>query len=192
MGEVGGVEHLGLATTSLPLLTKVVVELAVWLEVVLVLLEVLEVLVPGEVGQLHGGVVLAGQPAAVGGREASEGVAHDVETSGQGWQPQQAGDQVLGVGGEGVNPGNTGVLSHLPSPQLLALLNDPVIAQSPFRHLQPSQSNSLFENISLPPDKIVVGQVRSVCRVLYQVLIQQSHKAGHGAHGKAKKAARSL
>ena len=33
--------------------------------------------------------------------------------------------------------------SHLPSPQLLTLLNDPVIAQSSSRHLQSSHSLSL-------------------------------------------------
>ena len=64
--------------------------------------ETVETGVPGEVGELHGvgggGGVLAGKVAAVGRREASEGVAHDVEAAGEGGQPQQAGYQVLREG----------------------------------------------------------------------------------------------
>ena len=63
--------------------------------------------------------------------EASEGVAHDVETSGEGRQPQEGSDGVLEEDNERILQRVTVRVSggYLPSPELLALLQDPVVTQ---------------------------------------------------------------
>ena len=63
--------------------------------------------------------------------EASEGVAHDVETSGEGREPQEGSDGVLEEDNERRLQRFTVRLSggYLPSPELLALLQDPVVTQ---------------------------------------------------------------
>ena len=62
--------------------------------------------------------------------EASEGVAHDVETSGEGREPQEGSDGVLEEDNEKRQRFTVRVSGgYLPSPELLALLQDPVVTQ---------------------------------------------------------------